>query len=392
MKRVTIFLLMLALLSVPVFAFDFGLNISNNSSIAVELEDSNTVFSQFNRLSLWLSFPVGSDASIYLSGFYNFSGSFSKDYSQIEPYSIDIGRFEWEGIAGAVFGDQSRLQWAVGRTQFNDYSGRVLSTLLDGAKITMGFGNIALGLGAGYTGLLNKKAALLLIDQGDFDIYEDESLYFAPGRLIAQASVLLSEVVNMDMGLQFISQLDIGNPDGTPTDKTNSLYFEPFIEGRLGRSFRWRTWYTVGVIQDPDSAVSMAGGLRLRYSDPELSALKVSLEGLWAGANAEEGKMFIPISVSVVGKASKTLFRDLSALVMDVSLSPTSWLGLGLNYAILMSGDFAEKENFYKGSDISANFKLNIARDLSFDILGGIYIPDEGSNRLLFALSTSLAL
>lgn len=378
---------LLMVVAASAFAVDFGVTLTNGSTLVFSPAWD---YYQMNQATLWLSLPVGSSSSLYLSGLYEFSAHLDADGSSITPWRIDVGRLEWEGTITEAFGQKSSFSWSLGRVNFNDFSGRIVANLFDGLSVKANFGNLAVNAGAAYTGLSYKRSANMFLDEDDAALMSDANRYFAPARLVALAGLRASELANsFDIGLDAFAQFDMESGKVS----TNSQYIEPFAEGRAGRSFRYRAWMVLGLAQGQTNAVSMAAGGRGRWSFPELAGMRATLSALWASATTEKLSSFCPIAISTLGSVSNQSFSDVTAFQADLSVSPLSWLSMGLNLSALMSGNLAAGSPF-TGFETSLAFGIKPASDFSVDILGGLYSPyaDETPLKWMFSLAATLAL
>jgi len=357
-----------ALLAAPVAAFDFGLDVLNVSSFSYESEWS---FSQTDRATLWLSLPVSPSSSIYASGLYEFTASFGPGGYTMVPWRLDLGRTEWEGLSTGAFGPATSFRWSVGRIPLQDFSGRVVSSLADGFLVEGSKGNFSARLAGAYAGLLSKNDARILIDADDAVRWADQDQYFAPSRALAGMGLRFVEPVEgMDLGFDAWAQFDLG-PDGLPT---HTQYFEPYLDGRLGRGFRWRAWYILETGQDPDFFSSMAAGGRGRWSWPELGGLRLTGSLFWASASSGELRQFSPLSTSLVGGVAPMTFADVTVLSADMAVSPSDWMDLGFNLSVFGRGDLGATDPF-TGIEAALDLVMAPVSDFNVNLSGGLYAP-----------------
>jgi len=368
------------LVGLPASALDFGLTIENVSALNAT---GSSAFSQVqeNQAIAWLSLPVGSFSSIYASVVYEFSGTFYYQPDQpaaLRPWSITAGRVEWEGFL--PLGTGSSLGWSLGRVPFSDYSGRVVSGLLDGAKAVVSLGSVQLSAAVAYTGLTFKDDARIAIDADDeARLASTEQGWpgeFAPQRLLASLGVRANELLPLhDFGLDAWAQFDL-EAQGVAT---HTQYLEPFIEGRAGRSFRWRLWGVAELGQDPSFFYAMAAGARLRYSLPEALGLRVAASGNWASGDYDaDGPMraFKPIRAGTVATIATTAFTDALGCALDVSISPLRGLSVGAGgAAIFKPGDAVP----YRGAEAQARVAYKPVSDVALSLSGGAFFPNASA-------------
>lgn len=393
MKRLPIIAAALvALLAVPAAALDFGLVLDNSSVVnAVGLDDLS--LDQEDQAVAWLSLPLGTFSSLYASVVYEFAGTFHfvpADPADIRWWSVTAGRVEWEGFL--PLGDNASLAWSAGRVPLSDYSGRVVSGLLDGAKAVVTLGGIQLSAGAAYTGLTFKDYARIAIDGDDEERLSSTAQGwpgdFAPSRLVATLGARAVELLPLhDFGLDAWAQFDL-EPAGTPT---HTQYLEPFIDGRAGRAFRWRLWGIAELGQDPALFYAMAAGASLRFSLPEALGLRVSASCNWAGGDYDAtGPMraFKPIKAGTVASIAANAFSDAMGCSLDASLAPARGLSLGVGgAAVFKPGDSVP----YRGVEASGRISYKPLSDVALALSGGAFFPGTGTGSSGIEWTTALS-
>lgn len=367
-RGLTLVALLGAAFASPLAALDFGLDVINVSSF--QYQDA-WEFNQTDRATLWLSLPLTPVSGLYVSGLYEFTASFDPDGYTMVPWRLDIGRTEWEGNAVGAFGPSTSFKWSVGRIPLQDFSGRVLSSLVDGAAVEASFGNFSAAFSTAYSGLLNKNDIRMNLDADDTVRLSDDGVYFAPPRLLANLGVRFIEPLEgIDMGFQAWAQFDL-DPEVTPT---HTQYLEPYLDGRAGRSFRWRAWFILETGSDGEAFASLAGGGRGRWSFPELSGLRLTASMFWAAAATDSLRQFTPMSISPVAVVAPQSFADVTVVSADAALSPLGWATLGLNLSAFFRGDLSVAEPFV-GYEAALSCTLKPVSDFSVDLSGGVYSP-----------------
>ncbi len=390
------FVVAAALCAGNAYAVDFGLTLSNDSELSGG--GGGLSLSQVDDAALWLSLPIGASSSIYASAVYEFSGDFTylPSYSDsVRWYSITAGRVEWEGFVG--LSDSMGLGWSVGRIPLQDYSGRVLNGLLDGATVRLSVGQAVVSAAAAYTGLTFKDDAPILIDADDESAWSDDDAIFAPRRLLASVGLRLVELVPFhDLGLDGWAQFDL---DTAGEAVTNTQYAEPFIEGRVARAIRWRLWGAAEFGQDPGLFYGMAAGARVRLTAPELAGLRVTASCVWAGGDYDgDGAMraFKPITAGSLSSVAGTMFTDALGASLDASVVPARGLTLGAGCAANFRPN-VDGEPAYLGFELTGRADYKPAGDVTLTVEGGCFAPNgaadpEASVEWLAAASATLRL
>lgn len=371
---------LIAALAAPAWALDYGVDVSDETTLTGE--GSAVTLSQENEVAAWISMPIGSFSSLYARALYSFEGDFRlapSSQSDVVPYTFNAGRVEWEGFL--PIGESSSLSWSLGRIRFSDHSGKAFAGLFDGASVAYSIGSIRIEAQAAYTGLSLKDDAGILMDADDEAIWAADSTWtdlYAPARLVASLRVLAVELApRHDLGLEGWAQFDLES--GTAT---NTQYLEPYVEGRLGRSWRWRLWGLAEFGQDADGAFySLGAGGSARFALPETLGFRAGLSASWASGDydgAGSMRAFAPITASSMAAVSSFGFSDVLAVSADASLSPLSGLVASLN-ATAMFRPGEAGAGAYRGSEASLRLRYAPWTDFSASLIGGYFLANAAA-------------
>jgi hypothetical protein len=402
MRRAPALLALLLLASFPGLALDFGLDLSNSDYLAVQADQS---LSLQLRATAWASLPLWNEAGLYASGFYEYKSGSSGSGGTITPWRFDLGKTEFEGSISSLPRLGLVLRWSLGRLELSDFSDRILSGLYDGERLQFALGNLNLGLAVAYTGLLFKDDALLALDAEDVAINNDAATYYAPKHLIGAVTLRLSEILpGHDFGVEGWGQIDLETGGST----TESLYAEPFIEGRFGRSLRWRAWGIYEYLWDGTARHAVAAGASVLYSMPELLGLRVTGSVDFASGPGTVLASFVPIRRGQEGSVSGISFTNCGALTFSASLSPLALLSASAGASLIVrtsealidSLDLrADATGYILGVEATLRLSLRLATDLNLGLGGGIFLPETLAYykagtlpRLTGTLSTTLSL
>ena len=377
MKRI-LFLIIAGSIAMHAIALDFGLNLSNTTGL--NGTDKTFNISQANEAEAFIEFPVGGFSTVYVSGEARFSGMFPinpKGTAQFLPLaqSFRLKRTDWSGnMAFNTIG----MQWAVGRTSFNDYSNKILSGLFDGGKVGLTIKNADIAFALGYTGLTYKTDAKIRIDQDDLARISDKDKVLAPQRLFLLLSSSFQEIIpSHTFGIDMLAQFDLLKQTG----RTNTQYFVPYIHGRIGRNVNWKYWVAVLFGQDSQLFYSFATGLSAQYFNPDWYYLTLAGTLDWAAGDYDgTGKMreFIPItniSQTVVAGGAASRFSNMLTAGLTASIRPLRELTTELSYLLLTSPNTV-KTPVYVGSELSGKIGYHFYNDFDVSFTGGIFIPN----------------
>jgi hypothetical protein len=373
--------------ALPIVAVDFGLTLSNDSTYTHQDDGS---WQQANRALAWLSSPIGSSADLYVSGFYEFKGTYYSDASSdVKPWRFDAGRVEFSGSSPALFGPSSAFRYSLGRINTGDFSTLVLSGLSDGTRLEADLGNASLYLSGGYRGLLYKNDAYSLMDANDLKLNADDDRYLAPPRAFAGIGARLTEFVKEhDIGFEVFGQFDCSDS----SEKIHTQYLEPYIEGKLSHLLSWQAWGILGLGEErgdsSDNFRSVAAGEMLRFSLPEKAGLKLTQTASWANGGKGSVRAFIPIRQASIDATNFFTFSDLLKVKLDASIMPLANLAVDAGLAAYFRDADVDPETqaalrpdagYYRGFEFSAGASAKVRSDLSLNLSGGVFIPDTST-------------
>ena len=379
MKRILTLLIIVSGITMQASAVDFGVNLFDTTGL--NGTDKVVNVSQANAAEAFVEFPVGGFSSIYISGEARFSGVFPikpKGISQILPLaqSFKVTRTDWSGnTAFNMIG----LQWAVGRTSFNEYSNKILNGLFDGAHVSLTIKNTDLSFGLGYTGLTYKTDVKIRMDQDDIDRMDDANKVLAPQRLFLLLSSSFQGVIpSHTFGFDGLAQFDLLKQKG----RTHTQYFIPYIHGKINRNFNWKYWAAVQFGEDAQFFYSLASGLSMQYFNPNWRYFTLTGKLDWAAGdygNTGAIRSFMPITgikQTVIADGEISRFSNTLTTGISASVQPIQELLMKLSY-IALTAPNTVRALAYVGSEVSAKVIGHFHNDFNASLTGGVFIPNK---------------
>lgn len=141
---------------------------------------------QKDRLSAWFSADFNERLSVEVQAYYT--------YTTPIPVIVDLDYLELRGTFPYVVGDGSLLNFIAGRFFYSDFSGAIFAHNLDGIYLEVEWPIASASTAVGFTGLLLKPTAGIVLSKVDAIERADESVYLAPPRLIESVEVVLPEI------------------------------------------------------------------------------------------------------------------------------------------------------------------------------------------------------
>lgn len=293
-------------------------------------------------------------------------------------------------LPGAL-GENSVFRVRGGRYQLRDRVGLIVDHRVDGLGVGVDYPRVGVRLAGGYTGLLLKQNASIVMSAGDVTDQFDEFTTTAPPRWIGQLEIDFPELfARQTLVLGGIVQHDrrSGNED---TVDTQYGYFG--LSGRIAGGLYYQTGGVYGGVQrkdaspaiDDKSGSMIAASHRFLLFMESLARSVVSVRGLYASGSDDQFKGYtpitsvntitlapVPVSDLLLGSAEYTLrpfFRSQSQLARNIGFSA---YGAAL-FAADPTGDDA-----YRGTETGARIALRPFSDIGGSIKVGAFIPDEG--------------
>jgi len=292
MKRAILLFLIAGGIAAQTAALEFGINLSDTTGLNGTNKTLN--LSQTNTAEFFFAIPTGSFSSVYLSGEARFSALFPlkpKGKAVLIPLAqaFRLKRTDWSGTVAL---NGIGLQWAVGRTSFNEYSTKILNGLFDGGKINVIVNHTDITFAAGYTGLTYKNDAKIRIDQDDTEQLALKTKLLAPQRMFLSLSSSFNELIpSHTFGIDVLAQFDLLKQKTA----THTQYLIPYIHGKIGRNVSWKYWGAVQFGQDPQFFYSLASGLSMKYFNPDWLYFTVNGKLDWAAGDYDGTGLCAPL-------------------------------------------------------------------------------------------------
>jgi hypothetical protein len=140
-------------------AADFGLLLSPSGGYGSGTDSAG--FTLGGTLVPWFSASIGENMNLYLSGKLTLKGFEYGKKTWVWPPLVELGRTELS------FRPTQTVYLTLGRQQFRDISGTLVSGFFDGLAGNIGLGKVRLSCGVYYTGWLYKGTAEILMTQQD---------------------------------------------------------------------------------------------------------------------------------------------------------------------------------------------------------------------------------
>jgi hypothetical protein len=405
MKRLALVVAVLALVGGSVFAMegDFGLTLDTQTLVSSGVVDISGE-SQY-RAAAWGQLFQATDKG----GSLDLTGQLSYRYTASRPYIIDLDLLRFTGLFAGAMGEGTAVELKAGRFAFSDVTKLILDQAMDGVQVTMLFSGFQVRLAGAYTGLLLNPSSNVRISADDWVEVTDNSVFFGPKRLVAQAMI-----GSEGFALQALAQFDMrGN---TGSEIVNTQYLGIAGTPRLSPNFYLDYNLTAGYGQSTvgsktTNLISLLGGFGMQFYAEELAASRAHARVTYATGFTPLVLLvqdfsvdnFRPISQPTIGLAFSPRLANL--LYLDVGYSfrpffknssdilsniqplvgarvffrdPVPFLVTGSAADILVNGNPTSTE-LYLGTEIEAGIVARIFSDLGLSVKGGVFVPNTAA-------------
>jgi len=378
MKKIFLLLLIL-LLPISLFAFDFGLILNNYVGLG-----GQDYFNYQTDILPRISFLVDDWGEFYLSA------GMTLGYDNDFFYVPELLRTEFS----MSFGNSGRIR--AGRISYTDPLSFVASGLFDGLQFSYYSKAGAFNIGAWYTGLLYKKTANITMTQNDQALYESDvdygdffNTYFAPPRLLASIDwehPSIGELLSLKIALT--GQFDLSDAD----EKCSSQYFI-LKAGIPIKSFLIELGGSLELSQSAipeENAMAFAWSVGAFWTLPTSFTSRLSFTADFAGGRPEDSDLraFIPVTTKSYGSILQAKLSGLTALDLNYTARINRAFGTSVSASYFVRNDLGTFSGYPLGGTNSSGYALGaeiFARliwspisDLQLNLGGGAFLPVLG--------------
>ena len=407
MKSVVLVLVGLALAAGGAFALDadFGLTLDTSTFLSSGVIDS--AYSSEYKAALWGELlqvtDKGGSLDLTVQGSYR--------YTAQRPYIVDLDLFRFTGLFSQAFGEGTAVELKAGRLNFSDATKLILDQTLDGVQINFLFSGFQVRLAGAYSGFILNPSSNVRISADDLSEVTDNSVFFGPKRLIAQA-FLGSD----GFALQALAQFDMrGN---TAAEIINTQYLGIVGVPRLGPGLYLDYDLTASYGQSTVGAsttnlLSALAGFGFRLYGERFAESRAHLKVTYATGftplvlllNNLSLDNFRSISLPTIGlvfspRLANLLYADFgysfhpfagnpSAVLSNIEPSvgaraffrdPVPFLLTGTPADIQVNDLNSSSTALYLGTEIQAGVAARLFSDLGLSITGGVFLPSTGGS------------
>ena len=383
---------------------DFGVTLDAGTFLSSGIVDT-TAQSEYRAAAwgeLFQSLDKGGSVDLVAQGSYR--------YTSLRPYIFDLDLFRFTGLFSSAFGDGTAVELKAGRLNFSDATRLVLDQTLDGLQVNFLFSGFQIRLAGAYSGFLLNPSSNVRVSADDFQEVTDNSVFFGPKRLIAQASI-----GSDSFALQALAQFDMR---GTGGEIVNTQYLGIVGTPRLGSNFYLDYNLTGSYGQSTVGSktinlISLLGGFGLRFYAEQLAASRAHARVMYATGftpivlllNNFSLDNFRPITPPTIGLAFSPPLANL--LYLDVGYSfrpfagnpsavlsnieplvgarvffrdPVPFLVTGTPADILVNDLNPSSTALYLGTEIEAGIRARLFSDFGLSVRGGAFLPSAGGS------------
>jgi hypothetical protein len=424
MKRILALSLALIVAAGLLFAQESSLALASSGTYS---KYSETAITAYEQASPALTLPLGKDAEISVKGHvkYSYDQSMGEldlgDLSDLSKYSYGLGELRLESVAKKPSADMKSYVFDVGRMDYGDPSGYVLSTPADGLAFRFMYPSCEFAFDAAYTGLLFSDDDEIVMSLADAARQGSSSEFFGSPRYIMQFGVSFPDILGQSISLAALSQSDL-NPsssfvaEGSTSyeigkgGRLNTQYFELKSSGSLkaasyegvfiygtGRTLSWMadsaslTGYSYQYMPMSTFLASLRLDMPFSFGSFGLHALYASGDkdttSLTEGNASAVYKCFTPINSPSLGVVFSPNLANIA--LGEASLALTPLIGSirlnGVLKAIAFfrptTGPISEpgidssSTNPYLGSEADLSLSIGLLSDLGISCVIGAFLP-----------------
>jgi hypothetical protein len=428
MKRIFLFLLATVVLSFSLFAQEFSMGLDTSLTAAkTDVQD----YSLYEKATPSFVLPFGKVAELAGRGFVKVAYS-SADLVDTFTYGLD--QFRYELALKKPRGNMSAFVFDMGRQDFSDPSGNILSSPADGLSFLFKYPMAEFTFQTAYTGLLFLKDSSISMSLADQTRSAKGTDLTGSPRFLVQTNLTMPQVFGQALTLSFLSQDDL-NPrsalidEGTTTyvsgkgGRLTTQYFELTSTGAVfafgyNAFFAYGTGKTLSWMVDPSVSVEDGGHsysyqpissflTGLSASVPlalPLDGSKLAFRFLFASGDkdmtsategniSEKAKCFVPINSPSLGAVFSPALGNIALGEASFAATPTiaSHRINGLfrlisffrptSGPISVPGIDSTSSSPYLGTETDLSLSCGILSDVGISCLLGAFLPGSAFDK-----------
>lgn len=365
MKALKLVVLTIALLLVSSawsVAFDFGASVESSTGYTTGVASS---FTEQVQGSAWLNTDLGTNLSFSVNGYVRLIEDFLADESLLPSHAYQYFGLRQLRLSATLNPPSSPafVEIAAGRIAVSEFSGLILATSLDAARIRFSYPNAQLSFTTGFTGLTGGHTSSILLSRTDLLRASDDAAFFGPRRLIGVGQLSLPALLaEQTLTLAAVYQEDLGPPSGlgyvtvgtedfqsTAGGELDTQYWGFGVSGPIiARLYQQTIFYlgtgrTLSYLADEDSQtgssyqyapiLSYLAGLRFRYFFPGSYSALAGIQAIYASGDADyssyyegntagNGTQFITMTPSGSGLIFSPNLGNVVQIAIDYSMRP----------------------------------------------------------------------
>ncbi|SRR6056297_3299462 len=407
MKRTIVTLLTAAslcavgLFPLSAFEWDWGGEFANSTGyVFPEAED----FSQEDKIALWATGEEQVNGTTY-----SFFTRGSYLYTDERPYFLDLEQLQLKVLVPGALGRSSMLNLSLGRFQFSEPTGYILSHTADGASVRLLFPRVHLQADAAYTGLLLNPASDVRISDEDFsEQFDEDESRFGPRRMLTQGQLAVIGTRALQKWVLYgLAQFDMREEE-PGVETIDSQYWGTLFSFKFGRYFYHDAFLTAGTAQvssaEDTKKMSLLTGFSSHYLREDWLSSRFMFYGLAATPDAPVEDIDIGIDLPFGISQVRPLNSPSLGMVVDPTLDSLISFGGDYSFRPFMhsttevmnrfqpslggrafyriykwNADWMElnedSDAWFLGTEYNAGFIWRLFSDLSAAVNGAVFIP-----------------
>jgi hypothetical protein len=396
----------LSLITGSAFALqgDFGVTLDTSTMLSSGVVDTSaeSVYRAAAWGELFQNLAKGGSLDLTAQGSYR--------YTAERPYIFDLDLLRFTGLFSAALGEGTAVELKAGRFNFSDATKLILDQTMDGLQISLLFSGFQVRFAGAYSGFVLNPSSNVRISADDWLEVNDNSVFFGPKRLVAQAMV-----GSDSFALQALAQFDMRGDSGT--EIVNTQYLGIVGTPRLSPNFYMDYNFTASYGQSTignktTNLISALGGFGFRFYAENLAASQAharvtyatgftpivlllnnfSLEDFRPITQPTIGLAFSPRLANLlyvdVGYSFRPFFKNPSSSLSNIEplvgalvffRDPVPLLVSGTPADILVNDLNPSSNALYLGTEIDAGVMARIFSDLGLSVKGGVFVPNSSA-------------
>ena len=374
-KRLLLMAILIFITTGMIYAFDFGLNMSNGGGFSsLEKPDWFTE----NKENFWFRLPFDNSTNNYITA----AGSVYTIKPVLESFSyyadLDLLHFSLLPVSEDTFS----IGFTAGRMAVSDVTGFVLNQTLDGLEFdsSFKFGNV--NFMTGYTGLLNARENDATMSIDDYQDANTDAIYaLGSSRLIGKLTIQIPQFIgNAELVAEGIGQYDMRRfLETNPAELIDTAYGTLSLNGALANNLFYSVsgTYQAGITENNKTTTENSTIASIRFDSFISENNRMFAQFIYTPGSNDYFGEFLPVTFQTAGTLYTKGYDSLMKASAGWRFNPFEFVNVDFGGNVFLLSNVTAKQDMYNATEILSGATFRISQELKLRLDTSLLFPNE---------------